>query len=361
MTALHSAAVSTGPIFPCWVNMCTAIHYLIQTTQSSINMDFESFALKKNDYGQSTESIFKSLWADEDFKDVTLASNDHKLIWGHKAILGAASSFFKNIFKNNSAANLVLYLKGVSSKDLESILEFIYCGETNINKVDLDSFLDVAKELKIEGLMEPRTLQEDLISDVISDDNLATATATDTEDDANESEVFVKIENMNDSNSSECSKFSENENPDFSSTLNSLNSSLPGKRKGKHSQSHSVGDSTGDGTECAAEEKKYSCEHCAFCSAHKGSVIRHNLIVHGIDIKHTKEGKYSCDSCDFKTNHVHSLKRHSELKAHNLIVHGIDTIKHTKEGKYSCDSCDFKTNHVSSLKRHSETLHTERK
>ena len=22
MTALHSAAVSTGPIFPCWVNMC---------------------------------------------------------------------------------------------------------------------------------------------------------------------------------------------------------------------------------------------------------------------------------------------------------------------------------------------------
>ena len=337
---------------------------MIQTIQSSVNvnMDFETFALKKNDYGQSTTSIFKSLWTDEDFKDVTLASNDHNLIWGHKAILGASSSFFKNIFKNNAASNLVLYLKGVSSKDLESIMEFIYCGETNVNKVDLDSFLNVAKELKIDGLMEPRTSPEDF-SDVSNDGNLATA--TDTEDNANESEVFVKIETMNDSNSSESSKFSESENPDFSSsTLNSLNSSVPGKRKGKHSQikqDHAVDDSTGDGTEFAAEEKKYSCEHCAFCSAHKGSVMRHNLIVHGIDIKHTKEGKYSCDSCDFKTNHVHSLKRHSELKAHNLIVHGIDTIKHTKEGKYSCDSCDFKTNHVSSLKRHSETLHTERK
>ena len=77
-------------------------------------MDFESFALKKNDYGQSTTSIFKSLWTDNDFKDVTLASNDHKLIWAHKAILGASSSFFKNIFKNNAASNLVLYLKGVS-------------------------------------------------------------------------------------------------------------------------------------------------------------------------------------------------------------------------------------------------------
>ena len=207
--------------------------------------------------------------------------------------------------------------------------------------------------------MEPRTLYED-ISDVVNDGNLATE--TDTEDDANESEVFVKIENMNDSNSSECSKFSENENPDFSSTLNSLNSSLPGKRKGKNSQikhDHAVGESTGDGTECAAEEKKYSCEHCAFCSAHKGSVIRHNSIVHGIE--RTKEGKYSCDSCDFKTNHVHSLKRHSSVMKHDLIVHGIDITKHTKEGKYSCDSCDFKTNHVSSLKRHSETLHTERK
>ena len=122
-------------------------------------------------------------------------------------------------------------MKGVSSKDLESILEFIYCGETNINKLDLDSFLDVAKELKIEGLVEPRTLHEDLISDVVNDYDLATA--SDTEDDANKSEVFVKIENMNDSNSSECSKFSENENPDFSSTLNSLNSSVQGKRKGK--------------------------------------------------------------------------------------------------------------------------------
>ena len=43
----------------------------------------QSYVLKKNDYEESTKSIFKSLWTDEEFKDVTLASNDHQEMRGH--------------------------------------------------------------------------------------------------------------------------------------------------------------------------------------------------------------------------------------------------------------------------------------
>ena len=53
----------------------------------------ETFVLTKNDYGESTKNILKSLFSDSEFTDVSLASSDHKQLRGHKAILGAASSF----------------------------------------------------------------------------------------------------------------------------------------------------------------------------------------------------------------------------------------------------------------------------
>ena len=116
----------------------------------------ETFVLTKNDYEESTKNILKSLFSDSEFTDVSLASSDHKQLRGHKAILGAASSFFRSIFKQNAAANLVLYLKGVTAKDLGSIMEFVYLGQTSISKADLPAFMEAAEELKIEGLMQPR-------------------------------------------------------------------------------------------------------------------------------------------------------------------------------------------------------------
>ena len=255
----------------------------------------QSYVLKKNDYEESTKSIFKSLWTDEEFKDVTLASNDHQEIRGHKAILGASSSFFRNIFKNKTAANLVLYLKGVSSKDLGSIMEFIYCGEANVSKADLASFLD-----------KP--------SDIFSDDGLSTI--TDTEDEGNnKSEVFVKMETASDSISSE-----SGENLETESLITSHSIPFETSEKSKSAKIEikpfNAADVSADGIECEAEPKKYQCTHCEFCTAHKRSLPRHLSLVHGLDLKHeatnTKEGEYSCYSCDFKTMHKRSLKRHTE-------------------------------------------------
>ena len=75
----------------------------------------ESFFLTKNNYEDSTKNIFKTLLKDVEFSDVTLALNDENQVKGHKAILGASSSFFRKIFQQNSDANLVLYLKGINS------------------------------------------------------------------------------------------------------------------------------------------------------------------------------------------------------------------------------------------------------
>ena len=47
--------------------------------------------------------------------------------------------------------SLVLYLKGVTYRDMESVLNFMYHGEVNVAQDDLNSFLAVAEELRVKG------------------------------------------------------------------------------------------------------------------------------------------------------------------------------------------------------------------
>merc|ERR1712133_336480 len=60
---------------------------------------------------------------------------------------------FKFIFKSNKNPNPLLFLGGVNSKNLGYILDYIYKGEVNIFQEQLDSFLESAQKLEIEGLL----------------------------------------------------------------------------------------------------------------------------------------------------------------------------------------------------------------
>ena len=44
-------------------------------------------------------------------------------------------------------------MRGIKSEDLNAIVDFLYCGEANVFQEDLDSFLAIAEELKLKGLM----------------------------------------------------------------------------------------------------------------------------------------------------------------------------------------------------------------
>ena len=74
----------------------------------------------------------------------------------HKVILSACSPFFRSVLRRNQPASqqgsLVLYLKGVTYRDMESVLNFMYHGEVNVAQDDLNSFLAVAEELRVKGI-----------------------------------------------------------------------------------------------------------------------------------------------------------------------------------------------------------------
>ena len=44
-------------------------------------------------------------------------------------------------------------MRGLKSEDLVAIVDFLYCGEANVLQQNLDSFLAIAEELQLKGLM----------------------------------------------------------------------------------------------------------------------------------------------------------------------------------------------------------------
>ena len=44
-------------------------------------------------------------------------------------------------------------MRGMKSHDLLAIVDFLYCGEANVFQENLDSFLAIAEELQLKGLM----------------------------------------------------------------------------------------------------------------------------------------------------------------------------------------------------------------
>ena len=113
----------------------------------------EKLCLQWNDFKDNVNKAFGNLREDHDFADVTLACEDGHQIDVHKVILAASSPFFRNLLVRNKHAHPLIYMRGVKSEDLVAIIDFLYCGEANVLQENLDTFLAIAGELKLEGLM----------------------------------------------------------------------------------------------------------------------------------------------------------------------------------------------------------------
>ena len=122
----------------------------------------EKFCLRWNDFHGNVSRSFASIRESNHFFDCTLTTDDDddddtysEYLRAHKVILSASSDLFKKILTKKSLCenpNPVVYLRGISAKDLKHILDFIYHGEVNVAKDELDRFLEVAETLKVHGL-----------------------------------------------------------------------------------------------------------------------------------------------------------------------------------------------------------------
>ena len=54
-----------------------------------------------------------------------------------------------NIVSDSSVSSPIIYLRGIDSAEIESILQFIYLGEATFYQDRMNEFLDVARSLEV--------------------------------------------------------------------------------------------------------------------------------------------------------------------------------------------------------------------
>ena len=113
----------------------------------------EIYAVSWTNHESDRTLSVKNMLENNTFVDVTLVCDDDQLE-AHKVLLSAASPFFNQILQRNPHSHPLIYLRGSLKKDVSAILDFIYSGETKVPEVDLESFMSLAKDLQIKGLVE---------------------------------------------------------------------------------------------------------------------------------------------------------------------------------------------------------------
>ena len=83
---------------------------------------------------------------------MTLVSEDQTQFKAHKIVLSACSPVFKNIIENNPIQHPLIYLRGIQSFEMETVLQFMYLGEGQFYRERLKEFLRVAHDLEVNGI-----------------------------------------------------------------------------------------------------------------------------------------------------------------------------------------------------------------
>jgi len=110
----------------------------------------QKVAITNNQFTDLATKTFNDLIDDQLFTDVTLVTADDKQVKAHKVVLGASSKFFKSVFAKNTDNKLLIYLKDITHKELTWMMYFIYLGQCQLEQTELERFVSVGKDLKVE-------------------------------------------------------------------------------------------------------------------------------------------------------------------------------------------------------------------
>jgi len=319
----------------------------------------ENYSFCWRDYGENKRNILHHILAEKDFADVTLVSADEKQIHAHKVILCVSSAFFKSIFTRNPHPHPLIYVNDVNHDILQSIIEFIYTGQTNVNKNELKTFIDLGVKLKINGLSDQitqRTAEEvidernDLIELPVShytskevendteivDDNDIKAT---TENKTNVIEHDPEVSNelyvdpiFIDNNTIEALSEIKTEVNEYVMELDVLEDTsfqlgdISSKEKKKlYNQKYYQN-----------VEKRFSCDQCDHSARYEANLRTHIASMHEL-VTHT------CNLCN-----KHFTQR-SALNRHKQSVH---------EGfRYTCEICNYCNTKKNKVTNHRRTVH----
>ena len=343
----------------------------------------EQYSITWHSYSDHLRNLMQEMLGSDDFKDVTLVSDDKQSIKAHRNILSRCSPVFKNILQMEGQCNHpVIYLKGIKYSEIDAILKFIYWGETKCNEKELNELLLTAKNLEIKELCDNANIQDEVqvdeeakLLDALIEDSIETK-SVDYADNGKEKEdqPVEKIYFKNETKTVE--SLQENkEQVQIPKEEDASTSPTPAKTK-------------------TINGLKVKCLKCANYFANKWVLDRHIKSVHeGVrhacnydkcyrefteakalknHIRSVHEGvKIPCKQCDKQFNtktllNIHTKNVHEGIKHQcnycdlqytlpsSLTIH----IQSVHKGvTYDCDQCDYTAIHNRRLKEHIQSIH----
>ena len=286
------------------------------------------------------------VFTDNSYCDVTLVSDDGIPFQAHRYVLSLFSPVLRDILVNTPHSHPLIYLRGMNHQELNSILQFLYFGETLVDQYNMDRVSQAATDLQIKLLIKNTWKPRDHL---------------DKKENISDQEIHQDIRNKD-----------ENENTGSSVSSNAEEITNP--------------------DEVRHEKQLYRCKECELCHKSKKALVLHTKIRHGYSCYSCKycsydatshknlmthqesvhEGiKYLCNQCKYLATNQSNLRAHQKsihegvkypcshcdyeatakghLKSHQKSVH---------EGvKYSCDKCEFQSTGKGHLKNHKKSVH----
>ena len=244
-------------------------------------MNQEKFNLTWHTYTDHLREMLHNLLFSEDLTDVTLVSEDKKRFKAHKVVLSACSPLFKTIISDSNLSSPIIYLRGIQSLEIESILQFIYLGRATFYQERMNEFIDVARSLEVKEISKDIEIPQNEQNDSFEEKDV---------DHDNELKVTTFLQEKSGLISSQRQrqliKNSENKYP---CELCNYEAPHPSSFQ-RHKES-------------VHEGVKYPCDQCKHISSTQANLRRH--------IKSVHEGvKYPCYQCNYKANYSSDLKKH---------------------------------------------------
>ena len=107
--------------------------------------------LKLDDFDSNWAKTLESQRKEGKFCDVTLVCDDMVKVRAHRFVLSSGSEFFKSILDDDLTHHHYISLDGISSVQMNKILDFIYLGQAKVEQDSLEKFLIISARLKVNG------------------------------------------------------------------------------------------------------------------------------------------------------------------------------------------------------------------
>ena len=279
--------------------------------------------LNDKDFFNDFRESLKTLWVTGDYSDITLVSDDLIPFKTHKLVICSQSIVLNKIVKFLPDSNSVLFLKGINSKDLDHLLEYLYLGQLTLSKGDIRELKTTAENLRISSNFEffddpiknkvmPENETKNCVSFRDKMETLALERTLHNYIKDIDSDLVIKRTFDNDPIYEESKEVNSNRDKMFH-TMNDENNKYPKDSK-------------------ASSNDKIS----------KNDVNLRLSLIPEVKLKQDSNGFFLCGFCDYKSKNLHHVRRHENIH---------------KGIKYKCPECDNEFAQLESVGLHVKSIH----